>query len=141
MLRHVLVAAAAPLCASLVAGCGSLYVPDLLKLGLLDPVQLTGDDSGARVSVEHGQQLIVRLPVLADSGYTWALREPMSAVVKPEGAPTPDKPPAAQAASSSEVWIFTPVRNGEQQLRFENRRGSQPDAPPAGVVSYNITVR
>ncbi len=141
MLRHVLVAAAAPLCAALVGGCGSLYVPDLLKLGLLDPVQLTGDDSGAQVTVEHGQQLIVRLPALADSGYAWALREPMSAVVKPEGAPTPAKPPAAQAASGSEVWIFTPVRNGEQQLSFENRRPGQPDAPPAGVVSYNVRVR
>ena len=141
MLRHVLFAAVALFCAALVAGCGSLYLPDVLRLGLLDPVQLTGDDSGAQVTVEHGQQLIVRLPVLADSGYAWALREPMSAVVKPEGAPTLRKPPAAQAAGGSEVWIFTPVRDGEQQLRFENRRGAHPDAAPAGVVSYNVRVR
>jgi predicted secreted protein len=141
MLRRMLVATMAPFCAALVAGCGSLSLPDLLGTGLLDAVHLTGDDSGAEVTVAHGQQLIVRLPVLADSGYAWALREPMSAVVKPEGAPTPAKPPAAGAAGGSEVWVFTPVRNGEQLLRFENRRGAQPDAPPAGVVSYNVRVR
>ena len=140
MLRRVLVAALAPFCAAQMAGCGSLWLPDVLGTGLLDPVRVTGDDSGAQITVMHGQQLIVRLPVLADSGYAWALREPMSPVVKPEGAPMPDKA-QSQAASVSEVWVFTPVRNGQQQLRFENRRGTQPDAPPAGVVSYSVSVR
>src|SRR5688572_20207742 len=138
MLRRTL-AALVPCCAVLLGGCGSLS--DLLRLGLPKPIEVTTDDSGADVKVAHGQQLIVRLPVLADSGYAWALREPMSAVVKPEGPPSVDKAQGTGAASGVEVWIFTPVRDGQQQLRFEHRRGVQPDAPAAAVVSYNVSVR
>ena len=115
------------LAALLLSGCGSF------GLGLPRPLSLSADDSGADVALEHAQQMVIRLPAAPGSGYAWALREPPSAVVKPETAPGESR--------DAETWVFTPVREGTQQLRFEHRRTAQADAPPAGVVSYSVSVR
>ena len=117
--------------ALLLGGCGSWFGP--FGLGLPRPVSLSADDSGADVRLDHAQQMIVRLPTAPGSGYAWALREPPAGVVKPETAPREEK--------DAETWVFTPVREGSQQLRFEHRHTAQADAAPAGVVSYTITVR
>ena len=127
MIRRLLVVGAA----LLLGGCGSWFGP--LGLGLPRPVSLSAEDSGADVRLKHAQQMVIRLPAAPGSGYAWALREPPSGVVKPETAPREEK--------DAETWVFTPVREGTQQLRFEHRRTAQADAPPAGVVSYNVSVR
>ena len=123
MIRCLFAAAAA----LLLGGCASWF-----GLGLPRPVQLDAEDSGAQIDLDHAQQMIVRLPAAPGSGYAWALREPHTGVVKPESAPREDE--------NVEVWVFTPVREGTQPVRFEHRRTGQPDAPPAGVVSYTISV-
>ena len=117
--------------ALLLGGCGSWFGP--FGLGLPRPVSVGAEDSGADVRLKHAQQMVIRLPAAPGSGYAWALREPPGAVVKPETAPREEK--------DTETWVFTPVREGTQQLRFEHRRTAQADAPPAGVVSYNVSVR
>ena len=127
MLRPVIALSAA----LLLGGCGSWFGP--LGLGLPRPVNLGAEDSGAEVSLEHAQQMIIRLPAAPGSGYAWAMREPPTGVVKPETAPREE--------AGAETWVFTPVREGSQQLRFEHRPVAQADAPPAGVVSYTINVR
>ena len=123
MIRCLLAAAAAVL----LGGCASWF-----GLGLPRPVQLNADDSGAEIDLGHAQQMIVRLPAAPGSGYSWALRQPLTGIVKPETAPSEEQ--------DVEVWILTPVREGTQPLRFEHRRSAQADAPPAGVVSYTISV-
>jgi predicted secreted protein len=123
------------MCSSvLLAGCESLSrMTGVSFLGLPKPVRLTADNSGANVRLVHGQQMIVRLPRDPAMGdHEWALREPISAPVKAEGAPVYGK--------SDETWTFTPVRPGKETLRLEYRRASQPDAQPAKVVSYNVAV-
>src|SRR5688572_831794 len=102
MIRRVVSASAL----LLLAGCGSWFGP--LALGLPRPVNLDADDSGAEVSLKHSQQMIIRLPAAPGSGYAWAMREPPTAVVKPETAPRED--------ADAETWVFTPVREGSQQL-------------------------
>ena len=76
----------------------------------------------------------MRLPTKPESGYEWRLYEPLSAAIKPEGAP-------AAAQERRELWTFTPVRNGEQTLRFEYRKPRDYEAPPAASVAYAVTVR
>lgn len=126
MIRRVIGASAV----LLLAGCSSWFGP--LGLGLPAPVKLSAEDSGAEVRLKHSQQMVIRLPAAPGSGYAWAMREPPSGVVKPETAPRQE--------TDAETWVFTPVREGSQQLRFEHRRSAQTDAPPAGVVSYTINV-
>ena len=76
----------------------------------------------------------MRLPFKGEPGYEWTLREPPVAAVKPEGAPAQDK------EAATEVWTFTPVRDGQQTLRLEYRRAEDYFTAPAETVSYNVTV-
>jgi predicted secreted protein len=120
---------ALPVCALALAGCSSFAI-----IGLPSPVEVSDADSGAELTVVHAQQLVVRLPYKADAGYEWTLREPPIGAVKPDGAPQQQK------EQGLEIWTFTPVRDGQQYLRLEYRKASDYDAPPAGTVSYNVTV-
>ena len=120
---------AASLAVLLLSGCGSFAI-----IGLPSPVRVDDGDSGEDLKVVHAQQLVLRLPYKADSGYEWMLREPPIAAVKPEGAPRQDK------EEGVEVWTFTPVRDGTQYLRMEYRKPNDYDAAPAGTVSFNVTV-
>jgi predicted secreted protein len=102
--------------------------------GAYSPRIVSTEDSGEEVSLSHGQQLFVRLPYKGEAGYEWTLREPITAAVKPEGAPQQDKD------AGTEVWTFTPVRDGQQTLRLEYRRADDYFTVPAESVSYNVTV-
>ena len=102
--------------------------------GAYPPETVTVADSGKEIGLSHGQQLFVRLPFKAEPGFEWTLREPPVAAVKPEGAPAQNK------EAGTEVWIFTPVRDGQQTLRLEYRRTQDYLTAPAEAVSYNLTV-
>jgi len=102
--------------------------------GAYPPETVTLADSGKEIGLSHGQQLFVRLPFKAEPGFEWTLREPPVAAVKPEGAPAQNK------EAGTEVWIFTPVRDGQQTLRLEYRRTQDYLTAPAEAVSYNLTV-
>lgn len=128
MIRLMRTLALLVLSAVLLAGCARMWDPLALKTR-----SVTADDSGAEVALAHGQRLFVRLPSKPDSGYEWKLFEPMIGVVKAEGAP--------QSGTDTELWTFTPVRDGEQALRFEYRRPRDYDAAPAGVVAYQVSVK
>jgi len=102
--------------------------------GAYPPATVTTADSGKEIGLSHGQQLFVRLPFKAEPGFEWTLREPPVATVKPEGAPAQDK------EAGTEVWTFTPVRDGQQTLRMEYRRAGDYLTAPTEAVSYNLTV-
>jgi hypothetical protein len=95
----------------LLAGCSTTWDPHA-------PRTITAPESGGEVEVKHGQRLQVKLPAAAQGG-EWRLREPVTPVVIAEGAPAPDG------------IRMTPVRSGEEVLRFEDGQRS---------VSYRITV-
>lgn len=95
----------------LLAGCSTTWDPHA-------PKTVVAPESGGDVEVKHGQRLQVKLPSAAQ-GSEWRLREPMTPVVIAESAPAADG------------IRMTPVRSGEQTLRFEDGQRS---------VSYKITV-
>lgn len=105
--------------ALLAAGCSTTRDPHA-------PRTISVGESGGEVTVRHGQRLRINLPQSA--GYEWAKSEPGVQVVIPEGPP------------NAGVWPFTPVRTGQQQLRFEYRREGAQSAPEK-VVAYEVTVR
>jgi len=102
--------------------------------GAYPPETVTIADSGKEIGLSHGQRLFVRLPFKAEPGFEWTLREPPVAAVKPEGAPAQDK------EAGTEVWTFTPVRDGQQTLRLEYRRPQDYLTAPLEAVSYNLTI-
>ncbi|MGQ0656450.1 MAG: hypothetical protein ACT4P4_30025 [Betaproteobacteria bacterium] len=82
-----------------------------------EPRTITAPEGGGRVSVIHGDRLLIRLPDPA--GGEWVKREPATRTVIEEWPPEPS------------VRRFTPVTSGTQELRFE--QGTR-------VVTYEVVV-
>jgi hypothetical protein len=79
-----------------------------------EPVTVTAPEGGGKVSVKHGDRLVLPLP----QG-DWAMREPITRAVFQEAPP------------QDGLWRFTPVLSGSETLRFES----------AGrTVTYEVTV-
>jgi hypothetical protein len=105
MKRHSLLALAA---AVMMGGCSTTWDPH-------KPRTITAGPEGGDVKVEHGQRLRIQLPADAD----WRRVEPLIQAVMPA------------APREGDVWMFTPVRSGQETLRLES---------PQGSVIYRITV-
>jgi inhibitor of cysteine peptidase len=106
-------------------------------------IDLTESDSGAKLDVDRGTTLVIRLPANPTTGYSWSLVTSGNSV-QSQGEPT-----FVQSASAgerigvggTETWSFTAQESGEQELRFEYRRAWERDVPPAKSLSYSIRVR
>jgi hypothetical protein len=99
---------AALLSFAFLAGCAT---------GSLDPHRpktIEARPDGGKVSLSHGQRL--RIPL----GAEWRRSEPPIMAVVLEGAPQPD------------AQMFTPVRTGQETLKFESAQRT---------ISYDIEVR
>ena len=92
----------------LLAGCSTTWDPHA-------PKTVTAGPQGGDVKLEHGQRLRIQLPADAD----WRRVEPMIKAVIPAGP------------REGDIWMFTPVRSGQETLRFES---------PQAAVTYQITV-
>jgi hypothetical protein len=91
----------------LLAGCATGFDPHA-------PKTVSARAEGGEVRVDHGQRL--RIPLAGE----WRRVEPPVMRVVLEGPPRED------------AMLFTPVRTGQETLRFESGQRS---------VSYDITVR
>ncbi|HEY5898208.1 MAG TPA: hypothetical protein VIV54_11620 [Burkholderiales bacterium] len=101
-------------------GCANLW-------DIHAPRTVSVGPGGGAVTVNHGERLRIGLASDA-SGYEWRRVEPPVMMVVMEG------PPDAQG------FNFTPVRSGEEKLRFEHRPASG-EGTADRVLSYDITVR
>jgi predicted secreted protein len=93
------------------------------------PKTVTVGDSGGEVRLDHGQRLRIRLPAESTPGYDWRRFEPQILAVMAEGP--------RQGA----VWMFTPVRSGQETLHLEYAPVQEPAAAPKRAITYIITVR
>ena len=80
------------------AGCATTWDPHA-------PKTVTAGPEGGKVTVEHGQRLLFRLPAGVQD---WRRVEPQIQAVIPAGP------------QQGDTWMFTPVRSGEETLRFES---------------------
>ena len=93
------------------------------------PKTVIAGEQGGQVRLDHGERLRIRLPADAASGYEWRRVEPQILMVMVEGPPNGD------------LWSFTPVRTGNETLRFEYRRARDESTAAQRAVTYEITVR
>jgi len=89
------------------------------------PSTIVAPEEGGSVTVPHGARL--RVPLAADAGYEWRRVEPQVLTVVAEGPADP------------EGQMFTPVRTGDEKVRFEYRPLTG-EAAAQRAVSYDITV-
>jgi hypothetical protein len=94
----------------LLGGCSTTFDPHA-------PRTVLAGEAGGRVTVAHGQRLRIDLPGVGD--YAWTREEPNIPVVIAQGPPVQN------------TWMFTPVRSGEETLRF---------TMPQRTVTYDVTV-
>jgi hypothetical protein len=111
--------AVASVLALLVTGCANfwdVHAPSTVR---------AGPDGGA-VTVKHGERLLI--PFYAAEGFEWRRMEPRLLKVVVQGPPDP-----------AYGMLFTPVRSGEEKLRFQYWRldGS---TTPVRDVAYDVTV-
>lgn len=92
----------------LLAACATSWDPHA-------PRTVVAGEQGGAVTVRHGQRLRIELPNIA----AWTRDEPEVVAVVPQGPPEAD------------AWMFTPVRNGRETLRF---------AMAERTVTYEVTV-
>jgi hypothetical protein len=111
--------AAASAFALLVAGCANLW-------DVHAPATVRAGPDGGAVTVKHGERLLI--PFYAQPDHEWRRMEPRVLNVVLEG------PPNAESG-----MFFTPVRSGEETLRFEYWPLSGATAP-VRTVSYDVTV-
>ena len=101
------------------AGCSTTLDPH-------KPRTIDASADGGAVTLKHGQRL--RVPLAAPAGFEWKAAEPRVPALLAEGPP------------GAEGQYFTPVRSGEEKLRFEYR-AARAEGAPQRVVTYDVTVR
>jgi inhibitor of cysteine peptidase len=107
-----------------------------------EPVTVSAAQSGTKVELASGQDLVVRLPSNPTTGYRWIYVEPKDAVLRVNGPSTYEAQTAGAAgAGGTEIWKLAPLKQGQQQVRFEYRRPWEQDVAPSQVATYAVTVK
>jgi inhibitor of cysteine peptidase len=100
--------------------------------------------SGTGVALASGQDLVVRLPSNPTTDFRWIYVEPKDAVLRVDGPSTFEAAQSsggAVGAGGTEIWKLAPLKPGQQQLRFEDRRPWKQGVAPAQIATYSVTVK
>lgn len=90
------------------------------------PLGVSEFDQGREFRVRPGQTLTIALPVKRADGHRWALAQERLDALMLDGEPGYMRelgPEAAPDTDGNEIWRFTAVRRGRDELRFEYRKG------------------
>lgn len=103
--------------------------------GLRKPVTLTEDDSGQKISMHPGEELLVSLHGNSSTGYRWILPDAAPAVLAPSGALQYTRDPAPAnflGVGGVETWRFAATAVGRQHLELRYQRSWE--STPINVV-------
>jgi hypothetical protein len=115
-MRALFLAAAVALC-----GCSTTLDPHA-------PKTVVARADGGSVALKHGQRLRIPLAAPEDNAFEWHRVEPPIMALVVQGSP------------DAQGFMFSPVRTGKENLRFEYRPVSG-DGTADKTVSYDVTVR
>ena len=106
-------------------------------------VNVAAEHSGSKITLEPGQELVVRLTTIASPTSEWSLVDFKPGVLTGQTAPKFEREVEASnpiQAGGFEVWRFRPAAAGTMTLKFDYRRMRTLD-PATQTVSYTVTVR
>jgi inhibitor of cysteine peptidase len=100
---------------------------------------LTEKDNGAAVTLTLKSRLMIRLPSQAGTGFSWTPKAGSSLL---RLAKTNREAPAhvLPGGIESEVFVFTPVASGTDELELDYRRPWEHGVAPAKVFRFTATV-
>ena len=103
---------------------------------------VTGQQTGAAVSLMVGGVLEVRLEANHTTGYSWIAAPTANPVLMRQGAAKYEEHPNGGKAGVGgvEIWRFKALKVGKQGLQFEYRRPWEKGAPAAKIVTFAVTV-
>ncbi|MFE5540068.1 protease inhibitor I42 family protein [Streptomyces sp. NPDC056492] len=102
----------------------------------------TGTDSDRSVTLRLGQSTDVVLDENPSTGYQWQITALPSPLRLKSSTYTPSPNPSHMVGRGGvHTFRFTAVRRGTGDLKFANRRPSEPSAPPADTLTVKVTVR
>ncbi|MBO9706570.1 MAG: protease inhibitor I42 family protein [Caulobacter sp.] len=103
------------------------------------PLVLTDADAGA-VSLVRGQDLEIRLPLNAGTGYAWRLDAEARPLVLGGGSSrvTDAERPGGPVTS---VYSYTALARGRTDLAFTLKRPWEPDRPDDRKAVFHVRVR
>jgi predicted secreted protein len=101
---------------------------------------VTAADDGARVSVEAGEEIEVRLDGNATTGFSWDLVEYDPTVIAPSGDPSYVEDDTDLVGAGG-TWVFTLIAQapGETDVRFEYARVFE-DQPASATFAFTAIV-
>jgi inhibitor of cysteine peptidase len=91
-------------------------------------VQLSEHDNGRRVSAHVGDEIVVRLPENATTGYQWTVNSYSDDYLSFEGRNGADAPVGPPGAGGSDAaFRFIATSEGEATIELKLWRGFEPD--------------
>lgn len=105
-------------------------------------ISVTQDDSGATVTLEPGQGLVISLAINATAGQEWSQVDPVAGVLTLTSSKFERalRNTNVEESAGSTVWRFRAQAPGTTTLRFELRRPRSLQAASQTAV-YNVTVK
>ena len=106
-------------------------------------VNVAAEHSGSSITLEPGQELVVRLSTIASSTSEWSLVDFKPGVLTGRTAPKFEREVEVSnpiQAVGNEVWRFRPAAAGTVTLKFDYRPMRTLD-PATQTVNYTVTVR
>jgi hypothetical protein len=105
-------------------------------------LQVSLADANARITLDRGQTLAVRLAVAGADHADWSVADLKPGVLKSLGSNFERAPRnlVVDEADGSVLWRFAPEAPGTVTLRFELRRPRKLE-PPRQTVNFTVTVR
>lgn len=140
VLRTRLIPAACVAATLLTGGCGPVI--DQPGLGA---VAVGEAENGARIELQPGQRLVIRLNGNRSTGFQWLLVDLTGQVLESVGeAPryiSTDRPGEWLGMGGIEEWTFRPMKRGVAIIRFEYRRPWENGREAIRSAEYTIHVR
>jgi inhibitor of cysteine peptidase len=104
------------------------------------PAMKTEADSGHRVALRIGQELILTLNSNPSTGYCWMRTDTETPVLVTLGKPTYQPGGRLLGASGVELWKFRPEREGMLTLKLEYRRPWEKKTRSADTMVLHVTI-
>jgi inhibitor of cysteine peptidase len=114
----------------------------LAEAGLAaSPKIITEADANHLVTLQTGQEAVLKLPSNRSTGYSWLLTDSKDSVLTSLGKPTYQVSRSLPGAGGIETWKFQATKAGNGSLKFEYRRPWEKKVAPAKTVFFYVTVK
>ncbi|MBV8147949.1 MAG: protease inhibitor I42 family protein [Candidatus Eremiobacteraeota bacterium] len=118
----------------------ALVLLALPMLGLM-PHSPVFTDASQPVTVDAGEEFFIGLASNETTGYTWSQSIADGKILAYEGNVYQKPSNGLMGAGGQQIFIYHANRTGSTTIAFSYGRPFEPNAPPAKMLTFNVTVR